>query len=328
MKAITLSGFGGPDVLQYRDVPVPVAGAGQVLIRVIATSVNRPDIVQREGNYPPPPGDSEILGLDVAGIVESVGEGVTQIRSGLRVAALVGGGGYAEYALAYANHCIELPESVSFELGACLCETYITAYLNTLMLGELQDGEAVLLHGGGGGVNTAAIQICRVLRPDSTLFVTASSGKLERVAALGVHHIIDYQQTNFDDEIKNLTNKQGVDVILDHLGASYLRQNLRCLAINGRLVIIGVTGGSTADVNLALLMIKRQRILGSVLRSRPIDEKARIIDTFATAILPHLESGAIKPLVSDVYPLSEAAKAHNTMEASQHFGKIVLRVGS
>ena len=328
MKAIITNGTGGPEVLELGEQPRPEPGPGQVLIKVAATSVNRPDIVQRQGNYPPPPGDSEILGLEVAGTVESLGPGETSLSAGDRVAALVGGGAYAEYVVAHSGHCFVLPEAVSMEQGACLCETYITAYLNVIELGALADGETVLLHGGGGGVNTAAIQIVQALRPKCRIIVTASSGKLERVKALGVADVIDYKTTNFSDEMKSLTSKRGADVILDHIGAAYLADNMKSLALSGRLVLIGVMGGVKAELNLAMMMVKRQQILGSVLRSRPVDEKTAIISRFATAVMPYVETAKIEPLVSDVMPLEDVAKAHQLMESSGHFGKIVLTVGS
>lgn len=324
MKAITLDGFGGADVMQYQEVSVPEVAQHQVLIQVHASSVNRPDIVQRQGNYPPPPGDSEILGLEVAGVVEKVGPGVQGLSEGDRVIALVGGGGYAEYAVAYATHCIPLPESISYEMGACLCETYITAYLNLFMIGELQDREHVLLHGGGGGVNTAAIQLCRALVPEAVIYVTASTPKLARVTELGAHHVIDYREQKFDAVIRELTAKRGVNVILDHIGAAYLDQNLACLSLSGRLLVIGVMGGASEKINLAKLMVKRQRIIGSVLRSRSIDEKAEIIRQFAENVIPLVADGTIQPLVSDTFPLEEAMVAHQTMESGSHFGKIVL----
>lgn len=328
MKAIIANGTGGADVLQLGEIPRPQPGPGQVLIKVAATSVNRPDIVQRQGNYPPPPGDSEILGLEVAGTVESLGSDVTSLKSGDRVAALVGGGAYAEYVVAHSGHCFALPDTVSMEQAACLCETYITAYLNVIELGTLRDGETVLLHGGGGGVNTAAIQIVKALRSQCRIIVTASTAKVERVRALGVDDVIDYKTSNFCDEIKSLTDKRGVDVILDHIGAAYLADNMKSLALSGRLVLIGVMGGIKAELNLAMMMVKRQQILGSVLRSRPVDEKTAIISRFASAVMPHVASAEIVPLVSDVMPLEDAAKAHQLMESSGHFGKIVLTVDS
>ncbi len=328
MKAIIANGTGGAEVLEWSEQPRPEPGPGQVLIKVAATSVNRPDIVQRQGNYPPPPGDSEILGLEVSGTVEALGTGETAFKVGDRVAALVGGGAYAEYVVAYSGHCFHLPDSVSMVHGACLCETYITAYLNVIELGALADTETVLLHGGGGGVNTAAIQIVQQLRPQCRIIVTASSGKVERVKALGVDDVIDYKSTDFSEEIRNLTGKRGVDVILDHIGAAYLASNMKSLALNGRLVLIGVMGGIKAELNLAMMMVKRQQILGSVLRSRPVDEKTAIISRFAEAVVPHVAAARIEPLVSDVMPLKDAARAHQLMESSGHFGKIVMTIDS
>jgi putative PIG3 family NAD(P)H quinone oxidoreductase len=326
MKAIQLKEFGDADQLYLDEVEIPSIGTGQLLIRVAATSVNRPDVIQRQGNYPPPKGDSEILGLEVAGTVESVGDGVTRYRPGDRVFALVGGGGYAEYVCAYENHTMPVPDNLSFQQAACICETYITAYLNAIVLGVPQSADTVLLHGGGGGVNTAAIQLLRALTPEVTVIVTASAGKVERVAALGAHHVINYREQSFADEVKRLTDGRGANVILDHLGGSYLAGNMKCLAVAGRLVIIGIMGGPKAELNIALMMVKRQQIIGSVLRSRPLAEKASIIANFEKNVVPLFASGRIEPLISDVFPLAQAAQAHKAMEQGSHFGKIVLAV--
>ena len=326
MKAINLKEFGGVDNLFLDDIDVPAAGPGQVLIKVYASSVNRPDIVQRQGNYPPPKGDSEILGLEVAGLVESVGSGVTRYSEGDRVFALVGGGGYAEYAVAHEGHTMPIPENLGFGQAACICETYITAYLNAIVLAEARPHDTFLLHGGGGGVNSAAIQLCNALCKNSTLIVTASTGKVDRVKALGVDHVIDYKTQSFAEEIKNITEGKGVDVILDHIGAAYFTDNIKSLALAGRLVVIGVMGGVKADINLAMLMVKRQKIIGSVLRSRPVAEKAQIIADFEKTVLPLFANGTIEPMISDIFPLSDAAKAHEAMEQGTHFGKIVLEV--
>ena len=324
MKAITLRDFGGPEMMQYSDIDAPAPGAGQLLIRVHATSVNRPDVIQRQGNYPPPPGDSEVLGLEVAGVVESIGDGITRFNPGDRVVALVGGGGYAEYAVALEGHSMQLPESISFEQAACICETYITAYLNLFLLGELQGKQSVMIHGGGGGVATSAIQLCRALTPDTEILVTASTGKLERVREQGASHVIDYREQVFADEVRQITNKRGVDVILDHIGAQYLQDNMKSLALAGTLMLIGVMGGIKAELNLATMMVKRQRIIGSVLRSRPVAEKAAIIAKFEAAVMPLIASGEVTPLVDATFPLAEAAAAHTMMEQGGHFGKIVL----
>ena len=238
--------------------------------------------------------------------------------------ALVGGGGYAKYAVALESHCMRIPDSLSFEQAACICETYITAYLNLFKLGELQGKQSVLIHGGGGGVATAAIQLCRALSPETEIFVTASASKIDRIKQQGANHVFDYREQDFATEIKLLTKKRGVDVILDHIGAKYLESNLKSLAVYGRLVLIGVMGGIKAEVNLAMVMVKRQQIIGSVLRSRSIIEKATIIRQFETTVMPLFASGAIEPLIEAKYPLSEASKAHQLMEKGGHFGKIVL----
>ena len=324
MKAITLRDFGGPEMMQYTDIDTPTPGDGQLLIRVHASSVNRPDVIQRQGNYPPPPGDSEVLGLEVAGVVESIGGHSSRFKPGDRVVALVGGGGYAEYTLALEGHCMALSESISFEQAACICETYITAYLNLFMLGEAQGKQSVLIHGGGGGVATSAIQLCRSLTPQTEIIVTASSGKLERVRQQGADHVIDYREQVFADEVRSITNKRGVDVILDHLGALYLEPNMKSLALAGTLMLIGVMGGIKAELNLASMMVKRQRIIGSVLRSRPVAEKASIIAKFEEVVMPLIASGEITPLVDATFPLAQAADAHTMMEQGGHFGKIVL----
>jgi putative PIG3 family NAD(P)H quinone oxidoreductase len=324
MRAVLASGFGAADVLRIGEADKPAPGTGQVLVKVEATSVNRPDIVQREGNYPPPKGDSEILGLEVAGTIEELGPKVTGWSVGDRVMSLVGGGGYAEYAVAYADHLIPVPESMSFEEAACVCETYITAYLNVFLIGGLKDGDSVLLHGGGGGVNTAALQLCRAIEPNVRVIVTASTSKVERVKALGADLVIDYRSQDIAEETRAFTGKKGVEIILDHIGGAYLATNMKSLAVGGRLVIIGVTGGIKAELNLALLMVKRQQIIGSVLRSRPVAEKAAIVARFTGTVLPLLSERKVVPLIHKIYGLENASQAHRDLEASAHFGKIVL----
>ncbi|UCC55524.1 MAG: NAD(P)H-quinone oxidoreductase [Gammaproteobacteria bacterium] len=324
MKAVLLDGFGGPEVLRIDETSKPEPSDGQVLIKVAATSVNRPDIVQREGNYPPPKGDSEIPGLEVAGIIEETGPGVTAYKYGDRVMSLVGGGGYAEYAVAHADHLIPIPEAMSFESAACICETYITAFLNIFMIGGFKDGQTVLLHGGGGGVNTAAIQLCRKLAPNARVMVTASAGKIERVKQLGADLVVNYREEDFAEAVRAFTGKKGADVILDHIGANYLALNMKALAVGGTLVIIGVMSGAKAELNLALMMVKRQRIIGSVLRSRSVQEKREIVAQFTSTVMPAFADGSIEPVIFRTYPLDDIAEAHRVMERSKHFGKIVL----
>jgi putative PIG3 family NAD(P)H quinone oxidoreductase len=326
VKAIVLDGFGGPEVLKPGNVEPPTVGPARVLIRVHATSVNRPDAVQRQGHYPPPPGDSPVLGLEAAGTVEALGADVASFKRGERVFALLGGGGYAELALAHAGHVMRIPESMSFEQAACICETYLTAYMNLFLYARLADGETVLLHGGGGGVTTAAMQLVKALAPRARVLVTASTGKVDRVSALGADVVIDYKQEDFAEAVQRHTDKRGVDVILDHLGGSYLEKNVRSLAVGGRLAVIGVMGGRKAELDIGRVLANRLSILGSVLRPRPVAEKAAIIHAFERDVMPYFAAGRIVPLISHVYPLEQAAEAHRAMEAGEHFGKLVLRV--
>ena len=327
MKAVLMEGFGGVEVLKVGEAERPAAGEGQVLVKVFATTVNRPDLVQREGKYPPPPGDSEILGLEVAGVIEELGAGVTGWQVGERVMTLVGGGGYAEYAVAYAGHLMKIPESMSFEEAACVCESYITAFLNVFMIGELKDGQTAILHGGGGGVNTAAIQLSKALTPKVKLIVTAAPEKMERVKQVGADFLINFRETpDFTETVKEFTNKKGVDLILDHIGAKYLAPNMNSLAYKGRLVIIGVTSGIKAELNLALMMVKRQQIIGSVLRSRPVPEKAEIVAEFTRRAMPKFADRTIVPIIEKVFSIDQVVEAHRMMEADKHFGKIVLKI--
>ncbi len=327
MKAVLLDGFGGADRLRVGEAETPAPGPGQVLLKVMTTSVNRADLVQREGKYPPPPGASDILGLEAAGVIEELGSGVSGWSRGERVMSLLGGGGYAEYAVADAPHLMRIPAAVSFEEAACICEAYITAYLNIFMIGGLKDGEAVIIHGGGGGVNTAGIQLCRALTPHAAVIVTASPGKVERVSQLGAHLVVNYHETpDFSEAVKRFTNGKGVQVILDHVGAGYLGPNMRSLGVEGRLVVIGVTGGTRAELDLAQMMVKRQRIIGSVLRSRPAREKGEIVAEFSRTVLPRFADRSIVPLIEKVFPLERIADAQRMMEESRHFGKIVVRI--
>ena len=328
MKAVLMQGFGSVDVLHVGEIDKPSPKAGEVLVKVVATSINRPDLVQREGKYPPPPGDSKVLGLEVAGTIAELGPGVSGWSVGDRVISLVGGGGYAEYAVAYASHLMRIPESLSFEEAACICESYITAYLNIFMIGGLKDGQTAILHGGGGGVANAGIQLCRALTPNSKLIVTAHPSKIDRVRELGADLVINYlENPDFTEIVKEYTAKKGVDVILDHVGAKYLAPNMNSLGYKGRLVIIGVISGIKAELNLALMMVKRQQIIGSVLRSRPVPEKAEIVTEFTQHALPKFADRTIVPIIEKAFALEEVKEAHRMMEEDKHFGKIVLKVG-
>ena len=329
MKAVLMDEFGGPEVMKVGEIGTPEPKADEVLIKVIATSINRPDLVQRMGNYPAPAGDSEILGLEVAGTITKVGANVSKWQAGDRVMALVGGGGYAEYAVAYENHLMPIPDSMSYEEAACVNESYITAFLNVFMIGDLQDGQTAILHGGGGGVNTAAIQLAKALTPSAKLIVTAHPNKIERVKELGVDLVIDFTQTpDFTDTVKEFTGKKGVDLVLDHVGAKYLKPNMNSLAYKGKLVVIGVISGIKAELNLALMMVKRQQIIGSVLRSRPVAEKGEIIAEFTRRALPKFADRSIVPIIEKIFPMDEVVAAHQMMEEDRHFGKIVLQIGA
>lgn len=327
MKAVLLDDFGGPEVLYVGKAEKPAPKDNQVLIKVKATSINGPDVAQREGKYPSPPGESELLGVEVAGVIEELGNNVKGWNVGDKVMTLVGGGGYAEYAVAYASHLIKIPENLSFEEAACICESYITAYSNIFMFGKLQDNQYAILHGGGGGVNTAAIQICKALVPNTKLIVTSPPEKMEKIKDLGVNLVINYKETpDFSKMVKEYTNKRGVDVILDCIGAAYLEPNIKSLTYTGRLVVIGILSGIKAELNLALLMVKRQQIIGSVLRSRPIEEKAEIVKSFTDNVIPKVADGAIKPMIHKVFSIDEVVQAHKTMAEDTHFGKIVMKI--
>lgn len=327
MKAVLMDEFGGAEVLKIGEAEKPVPKKDEVLIKVAATSINRPDLVQREGKYPPPPGDSEILGIEVAGVIEELGSEVTGWKKGDRVMSLVGGGGYAEYAVAYACHLMKIPESMSYEEAACVNESYVTAFSNIYMYGAFKDGETAIFHGGGGGVNTAAIQITNAIAPNSKYIVTAHPTKIETVKKLGADLVIDYTATeDFSEIVKEYTNKKGVNLILDHVGAKYLKPNMNSLAYGGRLVVIGVISGIKAELNLALMMVKRQQIIGSVLRSRPVPMKGEIVEEFTKRVLPKFADRTIVPIVHKVFPIEQVAEAHKMMEADTHFGKIVLKI--
>ncbi|NVN98624.1 MAG: NAD(P)H-quinone oxidoreductase [Geobacteraceae bacterium] len=327
MKAVLMEGFGGVEVMKIGEAEKPSPKEGMVLLKVHATSVNRPDLVQRMGNYPPPAGDSEILGLEVAGVIEELGAGVSGWKVGDRVMTLVGGGSYAEFAVAYASHLMPIPESMTFEEAACVCESYITAFLNIFMIGGLKDNNTAIIHGGGGGVNMAGVQLCKALVPNTKLIVTAAPDKMERVKGMGVDLVINFRETpDFAETVKEFTNKKGADVILDHVGAKYLAPNMNSLGYAGRLVIIGVMSGIKAELNLALMMVKRQQIIGSVLRSRPVKDKADIVAEFTKTALPKFADRTIVPMLEKVFTLDEVALAHRMMEEDKHFGKIVIKI--
>ncbi|MEM7023913.1 MAG: NAD(P)H-quinone oxidoreductase [Pseudomonadota bacterium] len=326
MQAVVLEGFGGPEMMHLGEVPRPEVSPGQVLIRVAATSVNRADLQQRTGNYNPPPGESEVLGLEVTGLIEQLGDGVTGWSVGDRVMTLVGGGGYAAYATAAASTLMRIPESIDLVHAAGITEVFITAYLNVFREAGLKPGETLLVHGAASGVGTAAIQLAKALGPSAVIATVGSEAKAEACRALGADHVILYKQESFSERVLEFTDGRGADVILDHIGAAYLEPNMACLALYGRLVIIGLLGGAKAELNIGRMMVKRQKIIGSVLRARSVADKAEITAAFRDAALDRLARGELRPVIHEVMPLAEVRRAHELIAANANTGKVILQV--
>jgi NADPH2:quinone reductase len=325
MQAIEIREFGGPEVLTLTDRPVPTPGDGEVLIRVEAAGVNRPDVLQRKGGYAPPPGASDLPGLEVAGTVTARGPGVARWQEGDQVCALLAGGGYAEYAVAPEGQCLRRPAGLSMIEAAAVPETFFTVWANVFERGRLQRGESLLVHGGSSGIGTTAIQLAA--RAGATVFATAgSTAKCAACVALGATHAVNYRDEDFVAVIRNRTGSRGVDVILDMVGGEYVARNLSLLADDGRLVQIAVLQGSTATVDAALIMRRRLTFTGSTLRSRSIAEKARIAAALADEVWPWLERGDVRPQIYRTLPLARASEAHALMESSAHIGKIVLTI--
>jgi tumor protein p53-inducible protein 3 len=325
MKAITFPAPGGPEVLRLTEVPDPVPTSEQVLVRVRATALNRADTLQRVGQYPPPPGESDILGLELAGEVEAVGGAVKDVVPGDRVFGLVGGGGYAEKAVIDARMAMPIPAGWGFVQAAAVPEVFFTAQETLFTLGQLKEKETVLIHAAASGVGTAGIQMAR--ETGARILVTAGSPeKIQRCIELGATAGCNYKEQDFADWIKDITNGQGVDLIEDFIGAAYWERNLRCLKTGGRLVLVGLMGGVKVEANLGLLMTKRLQVFGSVLRSRPLTDKIAITQRFRTRWLPLLAAGRIKPIVDRVFPFAQAGDAHRYMEENRNFGKIILEV--
>jgi putative PIG3 family NAD(P)H quinone oxidoreductase len=324
MTAIEIREPGGPEVLVPASRPVPSAGPGEVLIKVAAAGVNRPDVLQRKGGYPPPPGASDIPGLELAGQVVALGEGAERWTLGDRVTALVAGGGYAEYCSAPAAQCLPIPEGLDLAEAAALPETFFTVWSNVFDRGGLQAGESFLVHGGSSGIGTTAIQLARAF--GSRVFATAgSAGKCRACEELGAERAINYREEDFVEVVKAATDG-GVDVILDMVGGDYIPRDIKALAPDGRLVFIAFLGGSTAEVNFLPMMIKRLTLTGSTLRIRPIGFKAAIAQQLETKVWPLIAQGRIRPVMHQRFPLAEAAQAHGLMESSTHIGKIVLTI--
>ena len=326
MKAVEITSYGAPDVLHLCERPDPVAGAGELLIRVAASGINRPDVLQRTGNYPVPPGASDLPGLEVAGvIVDGDAQAMAQagLKTGDRVCALVAGGGYAQLCVAPVGQCLPTPQGMSDIEAASLPETFFTVWSNVFDRVKLQAGETLLVQGGTSGIGVTAIQIAKAL--GATVIATAGSDeKCQACVKLGANHAINYKTQDFVAEVKNLTGGAGVNVILDMVAGSYVAREIECLAEDGRLAIIAVQGGIKAEFNAGMVLRKRLVITGSTLRPRPVAFKAAIAQQLKKNVWPLLERGAIKPVIFQTFPAAQAAQAHTLMESNQHIGKIVL----
>lgn len=326
MPAITVkeSGKRGDwNSLSFEEVPRPHLNEDEVLVQVEACSVNRADLLQRRGLYPPPPGASSILGLDFAGFVTATDSGIRQWHPGDRVFGITAGGGYGRYVAVPENHLVRIPERLSFVEAAALAEVFFTAFLNVFLEARIQSGESLLIQGGGSGVGTAAIQLAK--SAGVVTFITAGSNDtIEQCLELGATYGIDYRQEDFAERILEITSGKGVDVILDIVGGQYLARHLDILSTRGRLVLIGLLGGSKAEIPLGTLLTKRLRIIGSVLRSRTIEEKAALTQLFKERVVPLVESSKVHPVIDRIYPIHAAEEAHQYMLEGRRFGKIVL----
>jgi len=329
MKAVEITQYGAPEVLQLCERTRPQPAAGELLIRVSASGVNRPDVLQRTGNYPVPPGASDLPGLEVAGVIES-GDAQAMAEAGLRVGdrvcALVAGGGYAEYCVAPVGQCLPVPRGWSDVEAAGLPETFFTVWSNVFDRGRLQAGETLLVQGGSSGIGVTAIQMAKALGA-RVIVTVGSDDKARACLALGADHAINYREQDFVAEVSRLTEGRGVDVILDMVAGDYVARELDCLAEDGRLVIIAVQGGVKAEVNAGKVLRRRLTITGSTLRPRPVAFKAAIARGLQQQVWPLLEAGRIRPVVFRVFPAAQAAEAHALMESNQHIGKIVLDWG-
>lgn len=325
MKAVFITEPGGPEVLQVREVDAPVPGPGEVLIDVVAAGVNRADVQQRRGFYPPPPGASEIPGLEVSGRIAGFGPDVARPFSvGDKVVALLAGGGYAEQVAVPAEQVLRIPDGVDLVTAAALPETAATVYSNLFMTAQLQPGEMLLIHGATGGIGTMAVQMAKAFGAR----VAATAGTEEKVstarAFLGVDVAINYNEQDFVQAIRDATGGRGADVILDVVGAKYLERNVEALATYGRLVVIGLQGGAKAELNLGMLLNKRAAVIGTALRPRPVEEKGAIMSAVKEHVWPLVADGRIKPLVDKAFPLAEVAAAHEYFDSGEHVGKILL----
>jgi putative PIG3 family NAD(P)H quinone oxidoreductase len=326
MRAVVLESYGEPEVLRVLDVPDPRPGPEEVVVDVVATALNRADLLQRRGFYPGPPMAHEIPGMELSGIVAEVGERVTMWAPGDAVMGIVGGGAYAERIAVHERQLIAVPAAVGVADAAAIPEVWITAFDALVVQGGLTSGRTALVHAGGSGVGTAAIQIAKAF--GARVFVTASAGKVARCLELGADAAIDYAVDDFVAITAELTGGRGVEVILDVIGGDYVDRNIDAVAVQGRIVLVGVMGGGVTSVNVAKLLPKRAALVGTVLRARPIEEKIAITRQFATEVLPRFESGEVAPVIDRRYPLDAIAEAHAAMEANENVGKIVIDVGA
>ena len=326
MQAVEISEPGGPEALRLAERDVPQAGPGEVLVRVSHAGVNRPDCLQRRGAYPPPKGASDLPGLEIAGTIAALGEGVDSSELGKRVCALVTGGGYAEYCLARPEHCLPVPDGLDMAEAAALPETLFTVWHNVFQRGYARDGEVLLVHGGTSGIGTTAIKLAKLF--DLTVIVTCGSDeKCEAARAIGADHAINYKEEDFSARALEITDQRGCDLILDMVAGDYTQRNLDCLAEDGRLVVIATLGGRKSEIDMGRLMVKRHHVTGSTMRARPDMFKAMVADEIFREVSPFVESGELRPAMDEIFPLAQAAAAHARMEAGEHIGKIVLAVG-
>jgi NADPH:quinone reductase len=326
MRHVAMTGPGGPEVLHVTTGPTPRPGKGEVLVRVAAAGVNRPEVLQRQGAYPPPPGVTPILGLEIAGEVAALGEGVEKLRVGDKVCALVSGGGYAEYCPAPEPQCLPVPKPLSLVEAAAAPETFFTVWTNVFERGVLQAGETFLVHGGTSGIGTTAIQLAHAFGGR----VLATAGSDEKCAfclKIGAEAAINYRTEDFVAEVKRITDGKGVNLILDMVGGPYVEKNLRCLAMDGRLVQIAFLQPSKVELDLMPVMLKRLTVTGSTLRPRTVAQKGAIAAALRDKVWPLLDAGRVRPIMAQTFKLEEAAEAHRLMESSRHIGKIVLEVG-
>lgn len=324
MRAITIPEPGGPEALVWAEVPDPEPGPGEVIVDVRASAVNRADLLQRQGHYPPPPGAPAYPGLECSGVISAVGADVTGWTVGQEVCALLAGGGYAERVAVPAGQLLPVPAGVDPVDAAALPEVACTVWSNVVALARLTKGETLLVHGGGSGIGTFAIQLGVAL--GATVVVTARAGKHERLRELGAAHAIDYREQDFVEEVRRVTDGRGADVILDIIGAAYLPRNVAALATGGRLVVIGMQGGRKGELDLGVLLAKRASVAATALRSRPLGEKAEIVRGVREQVWPLVESGAVRPIVDRRVPMADAAEAHRLVETSDHLGKVLLTI--